>query len=600
MSWEVWTMKLKMSFFDWNLLKKNVSRFAPVWILLLLFEFLIGPRMLFRSLENAKQVWRYDRAVQYLTDMTEIAGPLLAIFCAILIAGLLFKYLHNTRVGYMMHAFPMTRTCLLVTNAFSGLLFWLVPSLVTTLLNLLVLNILGVHNCNGLVFTMLGKWMLQYLCFYGIAVFAMMLSGSTVIAVLSYGALNFLFMFLPILFLMVASLFFRGLDYTLEEGIGRLSPIVGMLIENNYSRPADQHPALLWIYAAVGLVLLVLAWVHYRYRHIERAGDSMAYGWARMAFRVVLTICACMGLGVLCVEITEQWDAFVPYSLLGCFLGWFGSSMMTERSVKVFRNKKVWMGFGISAAVLVIVVLGLRFDVLGWQHRIPKTEAVESVEIWTGYMDDNHIMLTSPDDVELIRGIHQEILNDNETSWREMENPFRSYYGSDTIHICYHLAGGGTLRRVYHEMPEKTQTTLENLYSRPEICTQWYADHIPEDIKGADAYVYFTFPQDEIPEVLAGIDESEFDSVFEYGKWCYAYSLDMYCMNPKALRSAILADAAAGRLRIPGSTTYTYDKQQIIYNIVIERKPDANGNIDYFPLDIPETATETLALFKRT
>ena len=34
MSWEVWTMKSKMSFFDPTLLKKNVSRFAPAWALL--------------------------------------------------------------------------------------------------------------------------------------------------------------------------------------------------------------------------------------------------------------------------------------------------------------------------------------------------------------------------------------------------------------------------------------------------------------------------------------------------------------------------------------------------------------------------------------
>ena len=40
MSWEVWTMKSKMSFFDPTLLKKNVGRFAPAWALLTLALFL--------------------------------------------------------------------------------------------------------------------------------------------------------------------------------------------------------------------------------------------------------------------------------------------------------------------------------------------------------------------------------------------------------------------------------------------------------------------------------------------------------------------------------------------------------------------------------
>ena len=365
MSWEVWTMKLKTSFFDWKLLKKNISRFAPAWALLLLFQFLSGPQTLINVMDNRDLEWRYKNAVDHLETMADVAGPVMAIACAIMIAGLLFMYLHNPRSAYMMHAFPMTRTCLLVTNAVSGLVFWLLPSLVTTLLNLLILGIYKVPNCAGLAFAMLGKWTLQYLCFYGIAVFSMLLSGNSIIAALSYGALNFLFMFLPVLFLMMVSLFFRGMDLTLSPTIGRLAPLAGMLMEQDY-RPAEQHPALLWIYAAIGLLLLVLAWVHYRYRHIERAGDAMAYGWARMAFRVVFTICVSLGFGVIFTEIMHEWGAFTPYALLGCFLGWFASSMMTERTVKVFRNKKVWLGFGISAAVLVLTVFGLLFDVLGW------------------------------------------------------------------------------------------------------------------------------------------------------------------------------------------------------------------------------------------
>ena len=606
MSWEVWTMKLKMSFFDWKLLKKNISRFAPAWALLLLFQFLIGPQALSNAVVDRDFEWRYENAVNHLGNLADIAGPVMAFASAILIAGLLFKYLHNPRSAYMMHAFPMTRTCLLVTNAVSGLLFWLLPSLVTSILNLMVLGLYKIPDCTGLVFTMLGKWTLQYLCFYGIAVFSVLLSGNMIIAVLSYGALNFLCMFLPILFLMMAALFFCGLDLTLSPAIGRLAPLVGMIMEGD-SRPADRHPALLWIYAAVGLVLLILAWIHYRQRHIERAGDAMAYSWARMAFRVLFTVCVCLGFGVICTEITEEWDAFTPYALLGCFLGWFGASMMTERTVKVFRNRKIWLGFGISAAVLVLTVLGLRFDLLGWQRRIPKAETVESVEIWS--VDENwveydtHITLTG-DDIELIRGIHQEVLDysNRGDNWRTMNGLFRSYYSDDEIHICYHLAGGGTLRRVYYGIPDHARTKLENLYARPDISAAWYERNLPKDITRAYIYIETMFAGDDFPEGIT-IDDV-YVSYEENGVKYYTYTEEWECRDLKALRDAMLADAAAGRLPIPHNVIYDYAigpsyDGQTIYHLMIERKMDQNGYYATLPLDIPESATETLALFKK-
>ena len=334
-------MKSKLSFFDPTLLRKNISRFSPAWALLLVLLVLTGPVPMLRELDETIPAVRRQVALnQFANDIP--MGVFYAAGAAVLFAALVFKYLHKAQAAYMMHAFPMTRSCLFLTNAVSGLLFWAVPALLTVLLELAVLAAMNVGGCGAAAWAMLGKWLLAYLFFYGLAVFTMHISGSTVIAVLSYGALNFICFVLPVMVLLLVQLYFRGFDFEISSRILCLAPILVLLREG---RP-DQ--TLLWIYAAVGLALTALAWVHYRFRQVERAGDPMAFAWARVAFRLVFTLCCALGLGWILTAFFEALsgngeDGLFPfYAVLGCFLGWFGSSMMIERSVKVFR-KKFWV-----------------------------------------------------------------------------------------------------------------------------------------------------------------------------------------------------------------------------------------------------------------
>ncbi|MBR4194609.1 MAG: hypothetical protein IKQ54_09830, partial [Oscillospiraceae bacterium] len=243
-------MKSKMSFFDPTLLKKNISRFAPAWAILTLALFLSLPLPLLRRLGERwdSSPERFNNLQRLLEEDLLPVGVIFAFLAALLFAALVFKYLHRTRDAYMMHAFPMTRSCQFLTNAVSGLLFWLVPTLFNVLCAMGILAIHGVTGCGGAVWALLGKWLLAFLCFYGIAVFAMQLSGNTFIAVMSYGALNFMFLVLPLMLLLLTGVYFKGFDYVITENILRLSPIVDLL---SGEEPAET--LMLWVYGGVGL-----------------------------------------------------------------------------------------------------------------------------------------------------------------------------------------------------------------------------------------------------------------------------------------------------------------------------------------------------------
>ena len=598
MSWEVWTMKLKMSFFDWTLLKKNISRFAPAWGLALLVMILALPAGLLHELSKIElsEIWmgtKREFVTEYFKENAAF-GPIFSLIAAGIFAALLFHYLHKPRAAYMMHAFPMTRTCLFVTNTVSGLLFWLVPALATGLLTHLVLLANGVSGCGGLLWELLGRWFLQYLCLYGIAVFAMVLAGNTIIALLSCAALNGVFALLPLLTLELVKTYCYGLDVSVAvDSLAYLAPIVAMI--------GSCKIEFLWIYAAVGLVLLVLAWLHYRRRHIERAGDAMAYGWARVAFRLVFTYTCTLSIGFfLAVFFDGMYHAsldFLFYALIGCVIGWFASSMMVERTVKVFRKRAVWLGFAVWAVLLTGTVLGLRYDVLGSRGRVPEAEQVASVEIWT----DNYylsalnnsrdcVTLTDAADVNTIRTLQQNAIE----SW---ENRTDGDGMRITVHICYRLKNGGTLRRVYDWISDEDCKAVAAIYRRPGLAVELYDRILPDRITSAV------------------LENAVVESDEEYG-W-YITTLD--CTQPKALRAAMLADAAAGRLPIlndftitcwddfdvqaPDSDDENWDLEEKPGSLTINYLVDPSNNdfrkdgAVWFP-EFPVTATETCALFE--
>ena len=558
MSWEVWTMKSKTSFFDWNLLKKNITRFAPAWGILLVMLLLAFP---VSALREVKEYWGVQ---SYLSTLRE-AGPLISAFSALLFASILFRYLHNARAAYMMHAFPMTRTCLFVTNLVSGLLFFLAPVLVTALANQIVFLVNGVSALNlGWV----GRWCLEYLFFYGLAVFCMFLSGSQFISGLSYAALNFVCLLIPLVFFALARWFVYGLNSSTPDWLMYLSPLVTMI--------ADEYTIVpLGIYAGIGVVLMGLAWLFYQKRHVERAGDAMVFPWAEQLFRLVFTFCVGLYLGMGFASIHA--DYFLPISMIGLFIGWFGATMVLRRTAKVFKLKKVWLGYGLFVLALLLTVGAMWYDVLGWQRRIPDADEVVSVKIWSydpyreGHTDNalysDLIVLTEPDQIESVRQLHSGFLAKREN---RIGAGNALYDGMmDEFHIEYQLADGTTLHRCYGQITEVDYERIDQLYTDGRVAGPWYEERLPKQIDFGWIDIY---------------------NGYDYENTKYS------CFDGNALRAALVADAAAGRL--PVQTYYVrfgykskYDDVEMLTLMI-----NSSGS-DMTSLRIPTTATETLKLF---
>ena len=135
MSWEVRTMRSATSYFNFTLLRKNFARFWPIWSLYGLFWLAVLPLNILSNRIHWDGGMARSLPLNYLDGGPSAAVALTALF-GLLCAMAVFSYLYASRSVGMLHALPLRREGLFLTNYLSGLLFLLLPNLAVFLLAL--------------------------------------------------------------------------------------------------------------------------------------------------------------------------------------------------------------------------------------------------------------------------------------------------------------------------------------------------------------------------------------------------------------------------------------------------------------------------------
>lgn len=478
MSWEVQTMTSRTSFCNGTLLRKNITRFWPLWAL-----FTIGLLLFFFSPARQAALSHQERYGALINVTVDEAGDLMdyqlimgtcaTMSYAIVCAVCCFSYLHKTRSAYMLHAFPVSRGVLFRTNVLSGLLFFLVPWTVVTGLEMLVL--LPSHSFFLALLRSYALVCMEYLFFFGLAVARMHITGKTVYGVLTYLALNYLAVGYELLFYVVLEPLLFGIE--LSSGLSTLfSPMVELIRLGG--RASFARMTELWLYcgivAAMGVVFLAVAWLLYRARRMESCGETIAYRFARPIFKYLLALLSALLLGVVALamfygEIYVNGSLLMPliFLLLGGFVGYFGAEMMLRRSLRVFRAR-AWLGFACFAAVLVSGLLVVRYDGLRVIRCVPDSEDIVSVDVVT---QGRAMTLTDEADINELRAIHAD--------WTQsyIDNGLQQdYYDyGNTFYLTYHLTDGDTLERRYTFSYGECYGRLATLLTQPELTRDAYA-----------------------------------------------------------------------------------------------------------------------------
>ncbi len=297
---------------------KEITRFWPLWgayIAVLTLE-VIGSVGLISDFSGRDPIYG---VLNYLTGAPGM-GVVAAFIASILTAMAVYSYMYTPKSISFAESLPVTRTSNFLTRFFAGL-FWLFA------VNIIVYGVFAIivaisgMGCAGAVMGVLAMNLLFILFFYGFASFCAVLTGSIVVLPLVFIVLNFTAVAVETLCRSLLQMIVYGLT-GMGMSFSFLSPSVELMRKcGAHLATATANPIYLWnysydeipadlevvfdgfgtaaIYAAAGIVFVILALLIYKKRHMENAGDVVAVRAAKPIFRYCMTFGCALVIGLL-------------------------------------------------------------------------------------------------------------------------------------------------------------------------------------------------------------------------------------------------------------------------------------------------------------
>ena len=436
-------MRSKTSCFNGTLFRKNLSRYWPLWGLASFGGAMFPLAMLLELLHNGFRFWSPLETRQAYYTVLSYGVPVISIVYAILCAMAVWSYLYNARSVGMMHTLPIRREGLFVTNVLSGLTMMAIPYTVTGVLTVLVTMLFGGFEPVGVLVTVLGV-MGESLFFFGLATFCAFIVGNVFMLPALYGLLNFIAVLTDFMVNLLAQGFCFGLNSSYSGTVEWLSPVVYLVqkISPNSTYETQwvtdrlggqryetsvltsvtlENGWLIAAYAAAGAALLGLAWLLYRRRRSESAGDVVAVGWMKPVFRYGCAVySAILGGRLLYALLWEsfqngQYFALLPMILCmiaGGAVGYYAASMLLAKTPRVFKT--TWKGMLAVALGCAALCGAMKCDLFGVTRRVPAPDSVKLVNVYAA--GSNYYLTPGKDDalIEEVRTLHQTIIDDKD------------------------------------------------------------------------------------------------------------------------------------------------------------------------------------------
>lgn len=527
-----------------TLMGKNLRRFWPLWGLYGLGLFFVLPAQL---LSNLYSYW-VDVGLGYGVSYTlgsELlpaiqAAPATGAIYGLVCAMALFYYLMDHRATQMLHALPIRREGLFLTNWLSGLLFILVPNLAIALICLLCAGAAGAmglalrEHFVWYLLLWLGAQTVIPMFFFCFALCCAMFTGNLQALPVFYGILNFLV--LGVFVLVAEGLLpnlLAGYAGSVPDWCRWFTPLFHLQSLVGTWRGYGILEAICYS-LVVGCAFTLIALGVYRLRQLERAGDLVTVGWVRPVFQYGFALCVGLTGGIFVwgqfFRNGTSWSLMalvVAFAVLGAFAG----RMLLKKTLRVFADG--WKGVAVMAAALALLLVGIRADFFGYQHWVPKPETVESVDLYSvrSYPRDggtyNDCTITDARLIEQVSALHTGLVDhldrvapDSAYMFSPMVQAAWDFetQGITGLGLRYTLKNGETVTRWYDSVPiyqselEQAGTyarALEELLNEPELIRDAYLDdHDPARLEAVDGWLEnlrpaLTAPEETAPEETA-------------------------------------------------------------------------------------------------
>ena len=556
-------MKSKTSFFNKTIFLKNTALYWPLWggytiALLFVQPFWIWMEFYQWSFSGRLTNYTLEQKMSTIISVLNIFPVIIIVTLAAVYFGMvLFSYLYHAKTANMIHSLPVNKTELFGTNVISGLVFLIVPQILTFLISMGLCLSYGMTRIEYLAIWLLVAMAISFIV-YSIVVLCAMFTGLLIALPIYVLAICYLSYWAYYMVLSIVSMFGYGvnnLGTNLSDIVAILSPLVclanyvnlvGVYKEDICTGMEVQGVPYLAAYFIVAILFYAIAFYTYQKRHIETAGELISVKWLRPVFRWVLGISGgIFGSVLLCSLFQEMGIEYTIFSFLlfMLFLGtisYFGADMFVKKSFRVFK-KKNFAECGIFCVALLATFFGLYGVAELQENYVPKKEDVVSGSITMGME-----MEFEAEDIETLLNLHEEILEHKEIceAFANTERYWQTEY--EHINLYYQMKNGDYVNRTYVvPMDNKDIKALvqkiEVMEREPKhflshtLCDKY--DKVTEFGTGWVEVSYLKDVPIESEDIIAGV-ESE-------------VMFDTFALTPEiveALWQAVIKDAEAGTI----------------------------------------------------
>lgn len=439
-------MNLKTSFFNKSIFCSDFKRYWWISALETLLFVIVSVLPLYNACFTAYE--NLNVSVHTWTDSGVIISILFSFGAGVLIQS----YMHSGRSVSMHHSLPIKRYALYITKIASSLFIIVIPMLLTAG----IITALSFDSvCRDyIVLSDIGRWLYTSLA-YAVIIFSLTtlvnnMTGSsvgTIVFTLGFG-------FLPLWITAILGTVFS------DEILGFSSANMEQIMEYIYIAPSGiTDTKYRFIYPVMSAVFLVLGYALYSKRKSERYGEVIAFGWLKPVFIGIIALLA-SGSGYNYVQaLFDMHNLFsvLPFGILGTAIAY----MISVKSLNFKGSVKPVLIYTALALVFISVI---RFDLTGFERRIPKSEKIEAVYI-TSYANDNVPMFKDKEHIELARKLHARLIENGDTKYGENKR---------NMTIEYTIKNGRKLTRRYVYDRYKDKEFVKPLFETKEYRQSYF------------------------------------------------------------------------------------------------------------------------------
>ncbi|RXJ02007.1 multidrug ABC transporter permease [Anaerobacillus alkaliphilus] len=446
---------------------KNVGWIGILYLLCLWFAVPLQILMISSSYREYRQHYAFTSGS--LFSFMDGFQYLLMFTVPILLAIFLFRYMHVKLSADYIHSLPIKRGALFFQNVLFGTIVLAVPVIITGLSLFVISGFVDAPTILTVsaITEWIGTTLLLIVFVFAVAVFVGMFTGISVF----HGVLTYILFIFPagitILFFMNVKYLLHGfaVDYYLDKQVEKLIPFIRA---SNLVRQGLTTNEVVF-FLLITVIALAIGYIAYQKRKVETATQAIAFRSLQPVFLYGVTACAMLLGGMYFGETqgTLGWQIFgyVAASIIGYFI----ALMILEKSWRVLTK---WKGYGIFVAVMVVLALLIKFDITGYENRLPTIDNIERVYFGESIylMDENHFYYTDLEreygpryyykdqtNIENIREIHKDIIK-NSSRFGQLSGYYRQ------VVIGYELTSGKKIVRHYR-VPENFYLEPNELYS---------------------------------------------------------------------------------------------------------------------------------------